>query len=336
LFLGLIVTGCSEGDDVPAVVNYDATGTKLDVIVGIADASSSDEGTTEKGIDVPAEAYNMVVSLIATDKVAIEESFVAQGSQFVGASFWRELGDNKVMMSSSISEEEVAAAELTGISDITAVAVMVYNQDGALVGTLCQDDVALTEGGKNTIDFTAADAPAFVDAATLIENSTLELTTDPEADDTDVVTIAVDETVTVTGAVATALSDVTTIREDVAEDDLILSLEEDTTALTIDGNVVTGVSATSNPVTIVVTYTDPEDATVSLVAEFSVQVDGSESTEESVEESTEESTEESVEESTEESTEESVEESTEESTEESVEESTEESTEESVEESSQE
>ena len=91
LLLGLMVAGCSEGNDTPAIVDYDAAGTKLDVIVGIAG-----EDAAEKGIDVPAEACNMVVSLIAGDKIAIEKSFVAAGSEFVGAKFWRELGERCV------------------------------------------------------------------------------------------------------------------------------------------------------------------------------------------------------------------------------------------------
>ena len=312
LFLGLMVTGCSEGDDVPAVVDYDANGTKLDVIVGISGDAAAEDEAAEKGLDVPANVFNMVVSLIAGDKVAIEKSFVAQGSEWVGASFWRELGEGRVLMSSNISEEEVIGADLTSISDVTAVAVMVYDKDENCIGALCKDDVTLVKGSKNTIDFSAADAPAFVDALTLAENTTLELTTDPEAEE-DVVTISVGDTVTVNGTVSIALSDATTISEDVDGEDIMLTLAEDTAALTIDKNVITGALATDHAVEVIASYALDEDN--ELTSSINVMVEGSETeTEsESVETETETETEsESVETETETETEsESVETETE-------------------------
>ena len=74
---------------------------------------------------------------------------------------------------------------------------MVYDKDGILVGALCDDDVTLVEGGKNIVDFIAADAPAFKDKDASLADSSLLLATDPEAED-GVVTIAVGENVTVT------------------------------------------------------------------------------------------------------------------------------------------
>ena len=81
----------------------------MDVIVGIEDAAAGEEAA-EKGIDVPADAFNMVVCLIAGDEAAIERSFVAPGSELAGAAFWKKLDGNKAMMSSSISEEDTAEA----------------------------------------------------------------------------------------------------------------------------------------------------------------------------------------------------------------------------------
>ena len=274
LCFGLMMTACSEGDDTPAVVDYDANGTKLDVIVGLEEAAA-DEEDAEKGIDVPANAFNMVVSLIAGDEYAIERSFVAPGSELDGAAFWKNLDGNKVMMSSSISEEDIAEAGLDSIGDITAVAVMVYDKDGILVGALCDDDVTLVEGGKNTVDFTAADAPAFKDKAALLADSSLRLTTDPEAED-GVVTIAVGENVTVTAAAVTALSEATSIAVDVDPEDLVLSVAAETTALTVEGNVVTGAEATDEAVEVAVVYTDPDDEASVIEASFSVTVEGDE------------------------------------------------------------
>lgn len=165
LCLGLMITGCSEGDDTPAAVDYNPTGTELDVTVGIAGADAAAEAAA-KGFDVPAEAFNMVVSLLAGDKTVIEKSFVAEGSEWDGAAFWTELDGGRVMMSSAISEEELSAADV-GAGGITAVLVAVYDKDVSLLGTLYRDDVTLAEGRRTAVDFTAADAPAFKKAEKL-------------------------------------------------------------------------------------------------------------------------------------------------------------------------
>ena len=57
--------------------------------------------------------------------------------------------------------------------------------------------MTLVEGGKNIVDFIAADAPAFKDKDASLADSSLLLATDPEPED-GVVTIAVGENVTVT------------------------------------------------------------------------------------------------------------------------------------------
>ncbi|MDO5297197.1 MAG: hypothetical protein Q4F00_11345 [bacterium] len=272
LLFGFIVSGCSEGDSTPAAVDYDAGGARLDVIVGMADAAA-DEDAAEKGFDVPSEAFNMVVTLIAGDKPAIKKSFAAEGSEWDGAGFWKDLGGGKVLMSSSISEEDIAGAELNDLSAITAVAVMVYDKDVKPVGTLCQDGVKLSEGGRSTVDFTAADAPAFKDAAALLADSSLLLATEPEAED-DVVTIAVGENVTVAASAVTALSEATSITVNVDPKNLVLSLAAETTALTVEGNVVTGVEAAEEAVGVKAVYTDPDDETAVLEASFSVMVEG--------------------------------------------------------------
>ena len=181
LCLGLMITGCSEGDDTPAAVDYNPTGTELDVTVGIAGADAAAEAAA-KGFDVPAEAFNMVVSLLAGDKTVIEKSFVAEGSEWDGAAFWTELDGGRVMMSSAISEEELSAADV-GAGGITAVLVAVYDKDVSLLGTLYRDDVTLAEGRRTAVDFTAADAPAFKKAEKLtaqVGKSSIDVDRDTE------------------------------------------------------------------------------------------------------------------------------------------------------------
>ena len=253
LFLGLMVTGCSEGDNAPdKEILYDATKTKVDVVVGLEDeAEDADGKISKKGYEVPANVALLVVKLMnGEDLVPLyEQGFAEKETGEVAA--WTE-EDGKITMPMVVDKDAV--------EDIASVVVTSYDGEGNLLGAYCWDGASLNA----PVDFTKDDAPAFQDAAELAENSVMTLTTEPEAVD-DVVTIAVDETATVHAEAVIALSEATSIEEEIADEALVLTLAEDTTALTIEGNEVTGVEETSNPVEVLV-------AAGELTASFSVQV----------------------------------------------------------------
>lgn len=256
LSLGLMVTGCSEGNDTPGNVNYDATNANIDVIVGLAEA---EEAATEKGFDVPATATNYVCAMLGENENILSNSFAAEATE--DASAYKKLDDDTILMQNVVNEVQAG--------QIDTVLVLAYDEEDNLLGSLCEENVAVTVGKTTTVDFTSDDAAAFMTKAQMIENTTLEVTTDPEiADGAEAVTIAVDETVTATVTAVAKVGENTTISEELDTDEFTMSCESE--AVSIEGNVVTGVAPTEEAVEIGITVGDGSP----LVTSFNVMVTG--------------------------------------------------------------
>lgn len=259
MFVCLMASGCSEGDNTPANVNYDPSSGKLDVVIGL-----NTESLTAKA-DVPGDSDNYVLSLYDKEgKLVRDITFTKEGAG--DTKIYTDVSETERVLSVEVTKEDIAA-------DIDRLMVVVNKGEEGL-GLLTETEgIELAAGKTCLVDFTEDDAPAFVSAADALKNTKLNVTTDPLANEEGIVAIAIDGKITVDGSLEYVADDKTFIVDENVGEDLTLTPDVETEAISIEKNVITGISA-SGEVTITPSILGETEAETITGDAFKMVVEG--------------------------------------------------------------
>lgn len=227
---GLMAVGCSSSDD--GAISDKA---RLNVIMGITEVSA-------KGYEVPATTTQYELELYGKNGAPIGDIAEYTETKTETSESWRDLGHGQIMISLDLSTEYISKTE--------AMMVRCYDKEDNFLGMYTKK-LQLAPTGPSTVDFTFSSSPVFVKAEEVEEAIALNLKTEPELDKNGKATVIVGDSIAFVEAQPTYVGDKDfefVLGDKVAGEELAISTEGETSDISIEKNVVTGVKATAEPV----------------------------------------------------------------------------------------